>query len=158
MMKDGVDTSILDKDPEELIEIEESKSESASVKRVPLKEHPLYSKYFTMLKRGLPETSVRHAMMKDGVDTSILDKDPEELVELEIKKSEQLSTPIPKPVPKIRKVPLSEHPDFEKYFTMLKRGLPRVQVERIMRKDNKDTAILDHDPNELLEVKGSVRE
>ena len=41
---------------------------------------------------------------------------------------------------------------------MLKRGLPRVQVERIMRKENKDTTILDHDPNELLEVKGSVGE
>ena len=96
-------------------------------------------------------------MMKDGIDTSILDKDPEELIELE-SKSEQLSVPLPKPVPKIRKVPLCEHPDFEKYFTMLKRGLPRVQVERIMRKENKDTTILDHDPNELLEVKGSVGE
>ena len=175
MTKEGKDPDLIDK-PDELIAApagftvstttesraeeekkEEKKEEITSGKRVPLKEHPLYSKYFTMLKRGLPEVSVRHAMMKDGIDTSILDKDPEELIELE-SKSEQLSVPLPKPVPKIRKVPLCEHPDFEKYFTMLKRGLPRVQVERIMRKENKDTTILDHDPNELLEVKGSVGE
>ena len=108
-----------------------------------------------MLKRGLPETSVRHAMMRDGVDTSILDRDPEELVEIEssgrgnaVEKTKTVASP--KPV--VKKIPLKEHPEWEKYFTMLSRGLPVIQIKRTMRIEGKDSSMLDHDPNELIEV------
>ena len=159
MKGDGVDVSIIDRDPEELVELEESKSEP---KKVALKDHPVYAKYFKMLKMGLPKASIVHKMRGDGVDISIIDRDPEELVELEGPKdgSKKPATApgavSAKQPPRIRKVPLREHPDFEKYFTMLERGLPRIQVERVMRKDKKDVSILDHDPNELMEVKASV--
>ena len=159
MRGDGVDVSIIDRDPEELVELEESKSEP---KKIALKDHPVYAKYFKMLKMGLPKTSIVHKMRGDGVDVSIIDRDPEELVELEGPKdgSKKPATApgavSAKQPPRIRKVPLREHPDFEKYFTMLERGLPRIQVERVMRKDKKDVSILDHDPNELMEVKASV--
>jgi len=169
MKGDGVDETIIDRDPEELVEVEskdeESRSEEPSkseAKKIALKDHPAYAKYFKMLKMGLPKASIVHKMKGDGVDVSIIDRDPEEMVELEGPKdgSKKPATApgavSAKQPPRIRKVPLREHPDFEKYFTMLERGLPRIQVERVMRKDKKDVSILDHDPNELMEVKASV--
>ena len=75
-MRDKVDSSILDKDPNEEIEIEveeEGATTTAAVatkKKVKLCEHPVYSKYFNMLKKGVPEVAVRHSMMRDKVDSS----------------------------------------------------------------------------------------
>ena len=141
MMRDGVDTSVLDKDPNEEVEIEEEKPESA-VKRVKLCEHPKYSKYFNMLKKGLPETSVRHAMMRDGIDASVLDKDPNEEIEIEEEK----------PAASVKKVKLCEHPKFSKYFNMLKKGLPETSVRHAMMRDGVDTSVLEKDPNEEVEL------
>ena len=142
MMRDGVDTSVLDKDPNEEVKLEEEKPESA-VKRVKLCEHPKYSKYFNMLKKGLPETSVRHAMMRDGVDTSVLEKDPNEEVEMEEEKP-AAST--------VKKVKLCEHPKYSKYFNMLKKGLPETSVRHAMMRDGIDASVLDKDPNEEIEI------
>ena len=146
MMRDGVDASILDKDPNEEVELEEEKSEvkKSEVKKVKLCEHPKYSKYFNMLKKGLPETSVRHAMMRDGVDASILDKDPNEEVELEEEKSEEKD--------EVKKVKLCEHPKYAKYFNMLKKGLPETAVRHAMMRDKVDASVLDKDPNEEVEL------
>ncbi|KAM7453519.1 hypothetical protein BLSTO_05733, partial [Blastocystis sp. subtype 1] len=142
MMRDGIDASVLDKDPNEEVELEEKKSE---VKKVKLCEHPKYSKYFNMLKKGLPETSVRHAMMRDGVDASILDKDPNEEVELEEEKSEEKKD-------EVKKVKLCEHPKYAKYFNMLKKGLPETAVRHAMMRDKVDASVLDKDPNEEVEL------
>ena len=143
MMRDGIDASVLDKDPNEEVELEEEKSE---VKKVKLCEHPKYAKYFNMLKKGLPETSVRHAMMRDGVDSSILDKDPNEEVELEEEaKSEGTKS-------EVKKVKLCEHPKYSKYFNMLKKGLPETSVRHAMMRDKVDASVLDKDPNEEVEL------
>ena len=143
MMRDGIDASVLDKDPNEEIEIEEEKPASAAVKKVKLCEHPKFSKYFNMLKKGLPETSVRHAMMRDGVDTSVLEKDPNEEVELEEEKGGSST---------VKKVKLCEHPKFSKYFNMLKKGLPETSVRHAMMRDGVDTSVLEKDPNEEVEI------
>jgi len=45
--------------------------------RNPLKEDPVYSKYFRMLNMGLPKGAVINSMIRGGVDVSILDLDPE---------------------------------------------------------------------------------
>ena len=42
----------------------------------PLKDDPKYSKYFRMLKMGLPKGAVAQAMTKDGLDAAVLDMDP----------------------------------------------------------------------------------
>ena len=63
-------------------EVEEEVKEEV-VKKVKLCDHPKYSKYFNMLKKGVPLPGVRHCMMRDGIDASVLDKDPNEEVELE---------------------------------------------------------------------------
>ena len=159
MMRDKVDASVLDKDPNEEVELEEEKKDE--VKRVKLCEHPKYSKYFNMLKKGLPETAVRHAMMRDKVDVSILDRDPNEEVELEEEKSEKKQTEEEdlsefKPERIMRKVPLYQHPDYEQYFTLLDRHVPRVEVEYNMRKANKDVKVLDMDRNTLFEIEASA--
>ena len=131
MMRDGVDASVLDKDPNEEVEFEEEKKievKKDEVKKVKLCEHPKYSKYFNMLKKGLPETAIRYAMKRDGVDVNVLDRDPYEEVELEEeeKKSEE------------KKVRLCEHPKYAKYFNMLKEGLPETAVRRAMMRDSVD--------------------
>ena len=168
MMRDGVDSSILDKDPNEEIEIEEESS-SNTVKKVKLCEHPKYSKYFTMLKRGLPETSVRHSMMRDGVDSSILDKDPNEEIEVEEEKAKETDTTEnhedsnedseeEEEVEEItrRDIKLCENPEYEQYFLLLQKGLPKLQVARMMKRKNKNISILDEDPNKTTTIEVPV--
>ena len=83
---------------------EAEQEKGASVKKVKLCEHPQFAKYFNMLKKGVPLAGVRHAMMRDGVDSSVLDKDPNEEVEIEEENGGAAS---------VKKVKLCEHP---KYF------------------------------------------
>lgn len=42
-----------------------------------LKDDPAYAKYFKMLKMHLPRGAVEQKMAAEGVDTSVLDMDPE---------------------------------------------------------------------------------
>ena len=51
---------------------------------------------------------------------------------------------------KAKENPLSEDPEYEKYFKMLKLGLPRASVIQAMERDGKDPSILDLDPNSPL--------
>eukprot|EP00980_Cylindrotheca_fusiformis_P027947 scaffold22573_cov160-Cylindrotheca_fusiformis.AAC.2 len=44
--------------------------------RVPLKCHPLYAKYFRMLKRGIPPEEIRESFGADGPDLLLLSLDP----------------------------------------------------------------------------------
>ena len=123
MRRDKVDESIIDKDPNEEIEIEiEEKPEEKpkeEKKKVKLSEHPIYSKYFNMLKKGVPKVAVCHAMRRDKVDESIIDKDPNEEIEIEEEK----------PKEEKKKVKLCEHPIYSKYFNMLKKA-----IETLMKK------------------------
>jgi hypothetical protein len=62
MIRDGVDPSVMDGDP----------NKPAGV---PLKDNPTYKKYFKMLGFGLPMEAVKHAMERDGLDSTVMDKD-----------------------------------------------------------------------------------
>jgi TPR repeat protein len=44
---------------------------------IKLKDDPMYAKYFKMLKMHLPPPAVKQKMTADGLDSSILDSDPE---------------------------------------------------------------------------------
>ena len=168
MMRDKVDSSILDRDPNEEIEIEEEGA-APSKKKVKLCEHPVYSKYFNMLKKGLPETAVRHSMMRDKVDSSILDRDPNEEIEIEEEgaataapsKKEEEKEEKPrydeiKVTPKTHKVALKEAPEYKQFFVMRERGVPLVQIKRFMKKNDLDPSIIDRDPQSLIEVEVDV--
>lgn len=65
MTQDGVDPAVLDGDH----------SKPAGCGGVPLKDDPKYTKYFKMLKMGLPMGAVQNAMERDGLDPSVMDGD-----------------------------------------------------------------------------------
>ena len=90
-----------------------------------LKDDPKFERYFRMLKMGLPLDVVKHAMVRDGLDPSVLDMDHN------------------KPIG----VPLKDDPKFTKYFKMLKIGISIDQVKHSMERDGLDPAVMDQDHN-----------
>jgi len=92
--------------------------------RIPaLKDDPKYTKYFKMLKLGMPMDVVKHAMTRDGLDPSVMDGDHN------------------KPVG----VPLKHDPLYTKYFKMLNIGLPMEAVKHAMERDGLDSTVMDQD-------------
>ena len=67
MTRDGLDPTILEGDL--------NKPVQEILVGVPLKEDPAYTKYFKMLKLGLPMGAVKNAMERDGVDSEVMDGD-----------------------------------------------------------------------------------
>ena len=146
MTREGVNPAMLDKDPTELIpRVEAAKPAEADgaadgKKMVPVSEHPKYSKYFRMLKVGLPKPAVKSKMEQEGADPNVLDKDPSDLIPLE----EETAGAGPM-------VPVGEHPKYVKYFKMLKVGLPKDAVKAKMEQEGGvNSAYLDKDPSELV--------
>merc|ERR1711862_298399 len=104
----------------------------------PLKDDPCYTKYFNMLKLGLPIGAVKHALVRDGMDRNIMDLDPEKSLSSQIKKEEDEGPP------------LKEDPDYSKYFKMLKMGLPVGAVKNALVQDGMDPAVMDLDSEKSL--------
>jgi hypothetical protein len=77
MQQEGANPAYLDKDPTEQVPLV---VESA---KVPVSEHPTYSKYFRMLKVGLPKDAVKAKMTQEGANPAYLDKEPDELILVE---------------------------------------------------------------------------
>merc|ERR1712194_489697 len=107
----------------------------------PLKDDPLYSKYFKMSKMGLPLGAVQNAMQRDGIDPSIMDLDPEKSV------ASQLDT---KEEPVDDGPPLKDDPTYVKYFKMLKMGLPMGAVKNAMERDGLNASIMHLDPGKSV--------
>ncbi|KAF4038705.1 Formin Homology 2 Domain [Phytophthora infestans] len=114
---------------------------SSSKDQTPLKDHPTYQKYFTMLKVGLPPPVVKHKMQSENVDPSVLDMDP--------------NKPLPEaPAPVLDdeaeaayQTQLKEYEaKHGKYLQMVKVGLPPAVVEHKMRMDGVDPAWLQGPP------------
>ena len=97
------------------------------------KDDPRLAKYFKMLKVGLPPPTVKHKMMRDGVDPSLLD-DPEAIVPKDIKPAGSLKA--------------KDDPRLTKYFKMLVVGLPPAAVKHKMAQDGVNPDLLD-DPNAI---------
>jgi hypothetical protein len=136
MTKDSVDPNKLDLDPETFIPIKEDEPPKDKNK-VAIKDHPKYEKYFKMLKVGLPKEVVKAKMTQEGLDPNQLDLDPETLVSLKDDDDGE-------------KVPIKSHPKFEKYFKMLKVGLPKEAVKAKMVQEGVDPNQLDLDPDTLI--------
>ena len=100
-------------------------------------QHPLYSKYFKMLKVGLPVSVVKSKMTAEGLDPNLLDNDPNGVVPV---------------APPTSGVALSEHPIYAKYFKMLKVGLPSNAVKNKMVQEGVDPNVLDRNPLEIFSV------
>jgi hypothetical protein len=80
-----------------------------------------------MLKVGMPLEVVKHAMTRDGVDPSVMDGDHN------------------KPAGYGSGVPLKDDPKYEKYFKMLKMGLPMGAVQNAMERDGLDSSVMARD-------------
>jgi hypothetical protein len=115
------------------------KEESATSDDVPIKDDPLYQKYFKMKKMGLPDGAVRNAMIKDGLDASILDLDHNKSLSSQRRSTENGSN-----------ISLQNDPEWLKYFKMLQMGIPLEAVKNAARKDGKDPAILEHDSTKSI--------
>lgn len=107
---------------------------------VAVSEHEAYRKFFKMLKVGMPAEMVKMKMSQEGVDSSYLDKDPTEMVPV-VAAAEKA---------KGATVVVSLHPDYAKYFQMVKMGLPRDAVRHKMSQDGADASYIDKDPSELV--------
>ena len=112
---------------------------------IPLKDDLNYVKYFKMLKMGLPIGAVKNALGRDGKDPSIMDLDPEKSLKSQTNKSSKEEEEEEDPG-----VPLKEDVDYEKYFKMLKMGLPIGAVKNALGRDGKDPSIMDLDPEKSL--------
>lgn len=139
MARDGVDVTLLDLDPEKSLKSQRGCPSTTADTDPPLKDDPAFSKYYKMLKMGLPRGAVENAMNRDGADTTLLDLDPEKSV------ASQRGGGVVDDGP-----PLKDDPSFSKYYKMLKMGLPRGAVENAMNRDGADASMLDLDPDKSL--------
>ena len=78
---------------------------------LPIKDDPSFSKFFKMLKMGLPIEVVKHAMQRDGADPTIMDLDHEK--SLVSQRPSNINSENIDP-------PLMEDEKYQKYFKMLK--------------------------------------
>jgi hypothetical protein len=146
MQQESIDPSILDKQAAELVPERNVSSKetaaSSSEEMVAVAEHPRYSKYFKMLKMGLPSGAVQLKMQQEGVDASILDKAPTDKVPLqETSKQDQVM------------IPLADHPKYSQFFKMLQQGMPLAAVKAKAQELGLNPNTLEKDPNELVAVK-----
>ena len=90
MQQDGLNPDFLDRSPLELIPRgplhsnnsidQKAIRESSEADGVSLMNHPVYGKYFKMLKVGLPAEAVKAKMSQEGIDPDYLDRDSSEIV------------------------------------------------------------------------------
>ena len=106
-----------------------TKPTSESSDKIALKDDPKFTKYFKMLKMGLPMDAVKNAMERDGMDPSVMDGDH--------------SAPAARPSK--GGVPLKDDPEYAKYFKMLKMGLAMGAVKNAMERDGVDSSVMDGD-------------
>mmetsp|Transcript_9188 Transcript_9188/g.27369 ORF Transcript_9188/g.27369 Transcript_9188/m.27369 type:complete len:2459 (-) Transcript_9188:742-8118(-) len=146
MQRDEKDPKILDLDPTKSLESQIPDTDQSGDDNVSLKDHPEYSKYFKMIKMGLPREQVLHALKRDEKDPRILDLDPNKSLESQLFNTNDSEDAEP---------PLKDDPEYTKYFKMLKMGMPKEQVLHALQRDEKDPKILDLDPNKSLKSQQS---
>jgi len=137
MRVEDLDPAVLDKDPDKPLVAAAAAAEEAS--NLPLKDDPTYSKFFKMLKTGVPRGAVENKMRAEDLDPTVLDKDPDKPLVAASAAADEASN-----------IPLKDDPKYSKFFKMLKTGVPRGAVENKMRAEDLDPAILDKDPEKPL--------
>ena len=146
LVRDGKDPSVMDLDPNKSVKSQMKSDDEEEDKDTgtPLKDDPDYEKFFKMLKMGLPIGAVKNALVRDGKDPSIMDLDPNKSVKSQMKSDDEEED-------KDTGTPLKDDPDYEKFFKMLKMGLPIGAVKNALVRDGKDPSIMDLDPNQSIE-------
>jgi len=145
MQQEGADPNMLDKNPDDMVELNPTTKEVKNEKEelIAIRDHPVYAKYFKMLKVGLPKEAVKAKMQQEGADPNMLDKNPDDTISLSDKKpaSEVKEGP---------KIAAQDHPVYSKYFKMLKVGLPKEAVKAKMKLEGADPSVLDMNPTDMI--------
>ena len=131
---ENLDTSVLDLDSEKPLSAQ--KLQERSDDGPALKDDPNYSKFFKMLKAGIPRPAVEQKMQMENLDTSVLDLDPEKSLSAQAKSDNGPA--------------LKDHPDYSTFFKMLKAGIPRPAVEQKMQMAGLNPDVLDLEPESPL--------
>ena len=131
MQAEGRDPKVLDT-PDAIV------PGTAETKGTPAREDPTYQKFFKMLKMGLPRPAVEIKMKAEGFDPKILDH-PDD----------------PVPGAAADTTPVKDHPKYQKYFKMLKMGMPKVGVAIKMNAEGLNADVLELDPEKPLPAKFS---
>ena len=139
MKRDGVDDCVLDMDSERSWQSQANEAKESDDDGVPLNDDPAFQKYFKMRKMGLPDGAIRNAMERDGVDSSIIDLDPDKSLQSQLgSKADE------------NDVSLKDDPEWSKYFKMINMGLPLGAVKNAVQRDGKDPSVLDLDITKSL--------
>ncbi len=110
--------------PEEVPDAAQNPLQAPTLNGLPaLKDDPHYTRFFKMLKLGMPMEVVKHAMTREGLDPSVMDGDHN----------------------KPAGIPLKLDPTYSKYFRMLSIGLPMEAVKHAMARDGLDPSAMDQD-------------
>ncbi|CAI5718330.1 unnamed protein product [Peronospora destructor] len=131
---EGLDANLLET-PDKLVDKDgkEMKDEVSVVKAIPVKEHDKFAKFFKLIKMGMPLAHIKLKAVSEGLDGDLLDT-PDKLVDGDGKKIN---------VGGGKTVKASEHQSYVKYFTLLKMGMPRPQLELRMSAESLDPKVLD---------------
>jgi len=115
----------------------------------PLKDDPVYAKYWKMLKVGLPLGAVMNACERDSVDPTVMELDPNKSLASQRKEKED-EAKAEEEEEADTGPPLKDDPTYGKYFKMLKVGLPVGAVKNALARDGLDQGIIDLDPEKSL--------
>jgi len=140
LQRDGLDPSVADKSPDDVVEDESASKEKGASGMVKRSEHPKYATYYKMLKMGLPIGAVKNRLIKEGLDPSLIDLDGDEMIP-----SEEAGASTGPAMVKRR-----DHPKYATYYKMLKTGLPIGAVKNRLVKDGMDPALIDVDGDEMI--------
>jgi hypothetical protein len=149
LIRDGLDPAIwdLDWDKSYALQTNATPSEDQKIIDVAIKDDPVYAKYWKMKSMGLPEGAIRNAMIRDGVDESVLELDWEKSLASQ-RKTDSLAESGPA---------IKDDPRFAKYWKMKSMGLPEGAIRNAMVRDGVDDSVLslDWEKNFELQTKGN---
>ncbi|KAI9916144.1 hypothetical protein PsorP6_016954 [Peronosclerospora sorghi] len=138
MQVSGLDPSILD-DPDAIIHravvsSEHAAAASATPDGTCVKDDEQYAKFFKLLKMGMPPDQVKLKMSASGLDPNLLDTPNASMLSANVASSAATSNQV---------MSVKDDPAFEKYFKLLKMGMPAEQVKLKMEAAGLNPNILD---------------
>lgn len=139
---EGLNANLLET-PDKLVDENgnEIEGETQVLKQFAVKEHEKFAKLFKLLEMGMPLPQVKLKAAAEGLNGDLLET-PDKLVDEEGKEIIARGD---------RKVKVCEHPQYVKYFKLLKMGMPRAQLELRMTAESLDPKLLDTPDALILE-------
>ena len=135
MVSEGMDASLIKNIEKEVVEVNKfdggdtsdnnCKEDDSKEEMVKILDHPMFSKYIKMKKAGVPKEAIAAKMELEGMDISVLERDPQEWIPLDYRKKKEGPSVVAK-----------EHPQLAKYFKMIRLGLPKDAAKQKMTQEN----------------------